>query len=125
MEKSRNIEPDPEYDAHIELIKKAFLEQARRLGIDSESIPEAANDPLVAMLYDNTIAALEAVGIKADSLDMTAAWMELLDDEDEPDSGQGGLGVREPRRPFPGLGSAIVELGLPTEDTDETVNPVI
>ena len=113
MEKKPNFQPDPEYDAHLLVIKNAFMKQARLSGFSAQQIPEAlTNDVVATDLWDKTKAALDADGIEADSLDMIAAYMEIVEGpwfgggEEGPDDS----GVREPRRPLPSSGSASVAL---------------
>ncbi len=115
MERGRNLEPDPDYDAHIELIKGAFIRQAKMRDIEiygSDDI-DAITEPLLSELFDGTKEALEAVGIDVDSLDMTAAYLELTEyprQDDESGEGEGGIGVREPRNPLPGNDAGSISI---------------
>lgn len=97
-------------------LENAFLEQIRRADyIPKDQLPEILyDDKIASRLFDGTRAALEAIGFDADSLDMAAVYQDVIDrpswlGEDNPE-GEGGIGVREPRRPKPNTGLGRVAL---------------
>jgi len=109
----RGAYPEPERSA-VDIVAEKI---SQALKAESLTHRDLEDPSIYARIVDPILRDLERVGgVTTDSLDLVEVIIILADEED--DRGEGGLGVREPRRPLPNSGSAEAfaeDLGIATQ----------
>lgn len=107
------------YADNVRRIKEAVMEEIRLEGLPFDDAPALLRDDAVAnRISEKVLLRLDGDGIDIDSLDLFEAMLELSNEfypKDDNEEGDGGLGVREPRRTPPSDDADSIELALPNE----------
>ena len=95
--------------AILDVLLKLSNEFRSKAGLSLKDI--LLEDQFASLIYDQVADELRARGIELDSLGLTELILQIVEGDDSSDpEGEGGSGVREPRRPFPSMGGGAIRL---------------